>query len=144
MKRNVNIDDNEKQAIKKELDSLYFSSAKGAQVRSRAYYVEEGEKSTKYFLGLEKKRQKCNTINVLKCKDKTLTTDEGILKAAADFYDELYRSCKPNHNDITDYLQNIPNLKKLSDLERDSIEGRVTFTEASKAIKSLKRNKSPG
>jgi hypothetical protein len=35
----------------------------GAQIRSRVQWVEQGEKNTKYFLGLEKNRQTRKTIN---------------------------------------------------------------------------------
>jgi hypothetical protein len=37
----------------------------GAQIRSRVQWVEQGEKNTKYFLGLEKTRQTRKTINSL-------------------------------------------------------------------------------
>jgi hypothetical protein len=37
----------------------------GAQIRSRVQWVEQGEKNTKYFLGLEKNRQTRKTINSL-------------------------------------------------------------------------------
>jgi hypothetical protein len=36
---------------------IYSDKAKGAQIRSRIKWVEEGEKNTKFFLGLEKARQ---------------------------------------------------------------------------------------
>ena len=46
----------ERKLLKQELDSMYEQKAAGYQVRSRAQWVENGEKSTKYFLGLEKSR----------------------------------------------------------------------------------------
>jgi hypothetical protein len=39
------------------LSKIYSDKAKGAQIRSRIKWVEEGEKNTKFFLGLEKARQ---------------------------------------------------------------------------------------
>ena len=144
LKNNVYKDNYERQAIKHELDNLYGAKAKGAQIRSRAKYVEDGEKSTSFFLGLEKKRQKDNTIEVIKYNNDTYTSTQDLLDVVASFYEELYRSCKPNRNDISDYLQNLTDLKKLSDEERDSVEGKITFEEASRAIKCLKPNKAPG
>ena len=41
---------------KRELEQYIETSAKGADVRSRARWVEFGEKNSKYFLGLEKKK----------------------------------------------------------------------------------------
>ena len=48
--------------LKRDLDKLYAKNAKGAQIRSRVKWVEEGEKSSAYFLSLEKKRMAYNTI----------------------------------------------------------------------------------
>ena len=45
---------------------MYERKAAGYQVRSRAQWVEKGEKSTSYFLGLEKARQNSNCIECLK------------------------------------------------------------------------------
>ena len=56
----------ERKRIKEQLDEQYRKKAKGFQIRSRVKYVEQGEKSTKYFLGLEKQRQNSNCINSLK------------------------------------------------------------------------------
>ena len=137
-------DNGERKTIKEQLDRLYMNNAKGAQIRSRARYVEEGEKSTSFFLGLEKKRQKDNTLRSIKYDNEIHTSTEGLLNAVANFYEELYSSCKPKSNDISSYLQNITDIKTLSDDERDSIEGKITMDEATKAIRSLKPNKSPG
>ena len=46
----------ERKQLKQKLDNLYESRTKGYHVRSRAKWVESGEKSTGYFLGLEKSR----------------------------------------------------------------------------------------
>ena len=40
--------------VKSELEILEIEKAKGAQIRSRIQYIEEGEKNTKFFLSLEK------------------------------------------------------------------------------------------
>ena len=58
--------DSERKLIKQKLDSLYEQRATGYYIRSRAKWVEEGERSTSYFLGLEKVRQSSNCINCLK------------------------------------------------------------------------------
>ena len=43
--------------LKQQLDELYENKSKGYQVRSRSKWIEQGEKSTSYFAGLEKARQ---------------------------------------------------------------------------------------
>ena len=42
--------------IKSELEEIYEKFVESAKVRSKCTWYEEGEKSTKYFLNLEKKR----------------------------------------------------------------------------------------
>jgi hypothetical protein len=49
---------NKKRKLENELTELINKKAKGAQIRSRAKWIVDGEKSTSYFLTLEKKRQK--------------------------------------------------------------------------------------
>ena len=62
-----NLDSSEKQKeynlCKEELNSIYDSICEGIIVRSRCNWYEEGEKSSKYFLNLEKKRF---TVGVVK------------------------------------------------------------------------------
>ena len=48
-------------------------------MRARAKYVEQGEKSTAYFLNLEKQRQSFNKITKLKTTDKVVTNPYTIL-----------------------------------------------------------------
>lgn len=52
-------------SLQTKLDNLYLKKAQGAYIRSRAKWIEEGEKNTSYFSGLEKKkRQERKTISV--------------------------------------------------------------------------------
>ena len=89
-------DDNvlkERKGVKDQLDEYYKEKSQGYQIRSRAKWVEQGEQSTKYFLGLEKARQNFNCISSLKdCNGITLTTDKEILEVAKTFYSDLYES----------------------------------------------------
>ena len=47
---------------KKKLEILKVHKTKGAIIRSRARYIKDYEKNSKYFLKLEKSRDNCNTI----------------------------------------------------------------------------------
>ena len=49
----------------KRLDKLYTEKTKGRQIRSRVKWIEEGEKNTAFFLGLEKTRQTKKAMNEL-------------------------------------------------------------------------------
>ena len=48
------IDMNKKRDLESQLNILYDKKATGAQIRSRAKWINEGEKNTKFFLGLKK------------------------------------------------------------------------------------------
>ena len=77
-----------------------MDKATGAQIRSRVRWIEEGVRSTSYFLGVENYRQTYNRIKAL-VKDKvTYSDDNGILKVAQDFYSKLFTSKNPFYDDI--------------------------------------------
>ena len=48
-------------SVKNELDKIYSHIAEGARIRSKCNWHEHGEKSTKFFLSLEKQRGSQNT-----------------------------------------------------------------------------------
>ena len=52
-------------AKKGELETILIDKTRGAAIRSRAKWIEEGEKNQKYFLNLEKSRGSSNTITLL-------------------------------------------------------------------------------
>ena len=69
-----------KKKLEKELDKLQDKAAKGAQIRSKAQLINEGERNTKFFLGLEKTNQSKNTIKCLKnSHGKYVKSNVGIL-----------------------------------------------------------------
>ena len=85
----------EKEKLIKTLDDMYLSEVKGAQIRSKVKWVEEGERSSKYFFSLEKKRQAANVIPQLRKEDGELIDDDlSILDECVKFYQQLYTSDK--------------------------------------------------
>lgn len=78
----------------------YTEKCKGAYIRSRATWIEKGEKSTSYFYILEKKHQSNNTINQIRDENITVHTDnDNIIKCLYTFYNSLYRYSLSNVND---------------------------------------------
>ena len=53
-------------ALQGKLDDMYRGKANGAFIRSRARWIERGEKNTSYFYGLQKHQQSKKNINRLK------------------------------------------------------------------------------
>ena len=78
---------------KRELEAIIEYRTKGAILRSKSQWYNEGEKNTKYFLNLEKRHCKQGTISQLKVNDNDLIyTDKEILKECESFYRNLYSS----------------------------------------------------
>ena len=73
-------------ALKEELEKIIEHRTKGAILRSKSKWYNEGEKNTKYFLSLEKRHFKQGTISQLKLDDNTLvTSDKEILSECESF-----------------------------------------------------------
>ena len=135
----------ERKLLKKELDSMYEQKAAGYQVRSRAQWVEKGEKSTSYFLGLEKSRQNSNCIECLKDSNgESQHSDDNILHIAKTFYENLYTSNSVPHSDIETYYQSLTFENILDDINKENCEGLVTYNECETSLNKMKKNKSPG
>ena len=135
----------DRKTVKHELDTCYINEARGAQIRAKAKYVENGENSLKYFAGLEKQQQKSNTITKLRSETgEVCTKDEELLDIAAQFYDTLYKSKGIAEQEMLNYFDSLNIGTKLTDQQKISIEGKITYKECDKALKQLKPNKSPG
>ena len=129
--------------IKSQLREIENTAIEGAILRSKVQWHEEGERNTKYFLGLEKNRAVKKTINKLKLKNgQTITDRVDISNAQYNYFSNLFSSkLDPNLNDFTHYFEN---LKKMNDDERNQCEGVLTLNECENVVTSLKKNKSPG
>ena len=53
------------ESAKSELEQIQDNFCRGAMLRSKAEYMDKGEKPTKFFLNLEKSRSAANTISKL-------------------------------------------------------------------------------
>ena len=131
---------------KKELESIIEYKTKGAIIRSRARWYNEGEKNSKYFLNLENRHCKRKTITQIKGNDGSfLTNDSDILEECNIFYGSLYTS--RNSTAITDELGNLffdQDLPKLNDDNKQKCEGFLTEKECLEAVKLMESGKSPG
>ena len=113
----------QKKKIEAEINSYYEQKEKGDYIRSRAKWITEGEIGSKYFLGLEKKRQNDNVIKKLKTLDnRTVFCDSDILKETHKFYTDLYCTKGTRSKDIDQYLSNIHASYTLSKAEKISCD----------------------
>ena len=90
---------------KKELDSIYDHIAEGTRIQSKCDWYEHGEKSTKFFLNLEKKRGNQNQIHKLTIDEKEIDGGVEILTKIESFYETLFKSQSfKNVSEIENFL----------------------------------------
>ena len=129
--------------LKTALAELQAESQSGAQIRSRAQWIEEGERPTKYFFNLENKNQTKKTITELTSPTgECLTTNKQILGELRRFYQSLYKAEKTDKHAQDLLLAKLS--KSLSEVERESLEHELSYSECFEALNSMAKNKSPG
>ena len=121
--------------ISAQLDQYYDYITQGAIVRSRAQWVEKGEKSTKFFLGIEKRNRTMSHIQRVIDSDGNVIQDfNGVLSELKSFYSNLYKSGQSDINDTSENFitEDIP---QLSIDEQLLCEGPITMNEAYEALR---------
>ena len=149
LEKQVDINFEDLEQKKRELETIRHKKLKGCIIRSKARWVEEGEKPTKYFFNLENRHFTTKIIPKLEKENKTITKQEDILEEVKSFYENLFNaneSCNNinnNSNIINDWLGEI-DIPKLNQFESQRLEGPITLIEAGNTLKRMKNNKSPG
>ena len=131
---------------KNELEKIRKEKLKGNMIRSRAKWVEEGEKVSKFFCSLESKNYINKTIYRLeKNNGQQITKQNEILKEIEMFYKDLYskHSERIEDIDLNDFLSD-HEYNILTNSQKISIEGELSENEILTALKNMKNNKSPG
>ena len=88
-------DDNVEQLeiLKTELYDIRNDKLKGHMIRSKAQYIDQGEKPTKYFCGLEKHNNTSEIIGQVEKEDGSIIVNQTeILKEIEIFYINLYEN----------------------------------------------------
>ena len=131
---------------KTDLQNIREIFLKGAIIRSRARWLEEGEKATKYFCGLEKKNFVDKSITkVILENNTTVEEQKDILSQLQLYYTNLYTSTTKNIN--TDNVQQYitkQKLLKISEEDQQQLNADFTEEEIKKTIKNMANNKTPG
>ena len=127
---------------KQKLESMNKVKTEGVLLRSKAKWVEHGERNTKYFLNLEKRNHKEKHITKLKINETNHVTQPHLIREQMrSFYENLYGS--EERSDIFDamFLDNLP---QLDDVDKETTEGTLSIDELSYAVLKMKCGKSPG
>ena len=134
------------EVLKIECDDIYRDFAKGAIIRSKATWYEKGERSNKYFLNLESHNKIKSSVRKIFNGERTLITDpQNVRQEIERFYSDLCKSdtLSPPKDMLTSFLKN-PDIPKLSQLDAQVCEGKLTISECFKSLQLFQNNTSPG
>ena len=145
LEANLNIQNNDILIQKKmELEASRKNRIEGSIIRSRAKWLNEGEKPSKYFLNLESRNYVNKTIPRLDVNGKIIDNQAEILKETKKFYADLYSERTDIDDiDLHDTFADI-DVPKQSDADKAKLDGPITLEEASVVLKNMKSDKSPG
>ena len=129
---------------KAKLEQLYDYFTQGAIIRSKCSWYEKGEKSTKYFLNLEKHGKSMTQVRKLR-KDENEITDLSIINnELKQFYINLYsKKSLMTEEQCMDIISEV-STPSLAREEAEICEGKLTLQECFTALKQMPGNKSPG
>ena len=129
---------------KERLETIRQKHMEGVMIRSRARWIEHGEKASSYFCHLEKRNFQSKRMTSLVRDDQTEITDATMItEEIKTFYTNLYKS-KENTNLDGEFSTLLRDLPKLTEEEAETLNGDLTLQEVSTALKNMKNNKSPG
>ena len=115
---------------KENLEAFYDEKLDGVIIRARARWHEHGEKSSKYFLNLEKRNHIKKHMRKLKISGVITTDPFSILAEQKRFYQELYKSRNSNNTDgaqtIESFLHSL-NIPVLTEEQKLSCEGAISL-----------------
>ena len=126
-----------------ELSKFELQAARGAQVRSRMRWVEEGERSSAFFFRLEKKRSTDRRISALRESDGSIISDtSSICNSISAFYSGLFSSVPTDAAARELLLSNIHST--LTPEQASSCDGLLSADECHSALLDMAKRKAPG
>ena len=132
--------------IKKEIENFYEKKAKAALIRSRCKFIGDYEQPSKFFLNLEKAKQKKCQIKALHIHGQRISNPAEILKAQKEFHYKLFSVDYLGHNksllDCMNYT-NAYDIPRISDASKEICDADITLQEIEDAVKGL-ANKATG
>ena len=122
-----------------ERDHFLENKTQSCIFRSKAKWIQEGEKPSKYFFSLEKQNYCAKVIRELQVADTTVNDPQDILNAQFDYYSDLYAS----NPEVEFRLTNTGDCKIMK-CDHDMLERPITKEELRSSLFDMKLNKSPG
>ena len=125
------------------LEALYNYITADIITRSTSTWYEFGEKSSKYFLNIEKRNKaKSHVCKIIAENNSEIIEPQEILLHIKEFYSTLYkRHSTKDEEECLEYFK-ISKISKLSNVERESRECLLTKKEWLDALQRMKNDKS--
>jgi hypothetical protein len=138
----------EAENIKEEIEQYNSEKARGAWLRSKADWLEYGERNSSFFLKLENRnRQVKNIVTLIDEAGTIVTGQQDILNEELKFYKNLYTQPEDkgseNRDEIKEFFmsETIPKISKEDNIMCDM---QMSMEEIGRALKDLKNGKTPG
>ncbi len=129
--------------LESALNAVFRQELDGIKIRSRAKWIEEGEKPTSFFFKLCRERFDRNFVYSIYDSSGTEVSDRaGLINAHEEFYADLFSR---DEIDLCTQRELFSNLSlRLSEDDRDLCEGLLSLSEITTALGNMSKNKSPG
>ena len=129
--------------VESELEAAHRDVERGARIRANVQWAKEGEASTKYLLGLERKRDQRRIFTSVKNMAGTVVSAfVGIAWAWVAFYGSLFTSQSLDRIEQDFFLNSLS--LKLSRVEQSLCEEDLIEGECKRALDAMATGKSPG
>ena len=134
---------------KSKLEVHNLEKTEAARIRSKIKWIEEGEKCSKYFLGLEKNRAIASTIFKIKNQlNETIFKEQDIVEIFAQHFESIYDDESNIENDdisisLENFLKDV-NLKQIKPEDKIILDSPISVEELQTAFKGLNKTSSPG
>lgn len=127
-----------------QLEYFYNQKAEGAAIRSKAKYLMEGEKCTRYFFNLEKTKSASRKVSAIQdpLTNNIIRDPIVITKLFETHYSNIFQA-KNDYNKCLEYDSFMAG-SQLSEHQRTAMSCDITDSEILNTIKKFKNYKSPG
>lgn len=131
-------------SCKRELAELELAEANKTILRARANWAQLGERPNKYFLNLQKRKVRNQTMSQVFDEDGVLTSDpKRILEITSSFFEKLYCG-DPEIRPLEEMDWEKLTIPKIKDATKEGMEEPYSEAELLGALKKMNLGKCPG
>ena len=126
---------------KQKLQNVYTKKANGIRIRSKCNWYENGEKSAKFFLNLEKYRATQGCLCTIISNKKELNNSQQINDVLYNFYQILFKEKLSLLEECIQSFLDKVSLSKLTEKQTLKCQGPITESELLNALTSMDNEK---